>query len=1704
MTPPGAPERLLVSAHFRQEGSPMSGRARVALALTLSSLAACGPKEPPPPPPPPTISITASATEVQADGVATVKLSVSHSATVKLIATKGTFQESGTTATSIAGGSGEAALQSCDSRAATSCAGQVRVSASAEDGASGAVNLTFKQVEICNNGADDDGDKSADCADTDCLDQACRLANGVAGVCDASQKCICGTGLEEICTDGKDNNCNGKIDCADLACDNQLCKLPNGADARCLANTCKCPGTAENTDLLCKDGIDDDCDGKVDCLDPDCQAKAPALGKICDQQGHTCTGPDSTGKAACSYCPGQEAAEVTCGDQKDNDCDGLSDCSDSDCNTKTCATNGKVCDFAVASCVCSGNGAPPETSAETSCGDGIDNDCNGTKDCADSSCKGSLASCGSNGLKCTAAGACACSGNGGASQASETTCSDGADNDCDGKSDCEESYCQASGTAAGKVCNSATGHTCSADMGSGSSCSICTVPGGIVETKEGQATGGATFTCNDGKDNDCDGKTDCNDSDCTGLSCDATGKQCPQTGGACGLCPYGQLVETSCDDGVDNDCNGSKDCADSSCKSALASCGPNGMRCTGAGACACTGNGGTTQAAETSCADGADNDCDGRADCQESYCQPSGNQPGKVCSSATGRTCSTDMGSGSSCTVCTVSGGIVETAEGQATGGATLTCGDQKDNDCDGKQDCGDPDCTGRPCDAAGSQCTAGGQCICVSGGAPELNCGDNLDNDCDGAKDCADTDCKSTAGSCGSFGMKCSAAGACVCSGNGGAAQGSETTCNDGFDNDCDGKTNCADSDCQPVGNNLGRICDGSGNTCSVPVSGLSTCSICSGNGGTPQQGAETSCGDGKDNDCDGTGSIDCQDSSCLGLTCSATGMTCNSSLSCTCPGGSVESACEDNFDNDCDGKVDCQDTDCQPLAPNPGASCGPNGRRCNSSAACACSGNGGAAEASEASCGDGFDNDCDGYLDCLDQGCRPTTPPYTNGKDCSNAGATPPRYQTRCDLTGQCICPGGQAQESLCGDNLDNDCDGLYDCLDPDCANLACSATGKNCPASPGACSVCTGNGGTPESSESTCSDGKDNDCNGLIDCADTNCNTKQCNSVSSNYQCQSNVCKDTTSTFTLVVTASSTRLPADGAATATITATLKDGSTPQTNKQIVFSVASGGGSINPTSATTNVSGQAQATFTSSASGGPATVQAAYDTGSQWIYGTVVIEQPKLQRIELLTQQYNIMGVRYSGFQESNNISFKLYDENQQTYPAGLQVTFEHEPKGGSFIGSSPSCTASMCTASDQTDAQGVVTVALHSGTVASVVYVKASATAGGVLASLTVGNIAIVGARASGFNVSLICTPKNVPGLVNHDCSKSLYAGTDDKVSCTAYFADRFTNILGKQTLTTLWSEAGAAGAPSLTNPVSGQSTGSISVTGYPLPAEVDAFTGEYERELDDGCGLRKHSPRDGVVTIIVTANGEEGFVDGSNGKPANGVYDQGENFLDLGEPFIDANDNGVRDGNEVYVDSNGSSGWDGPNGSWDGDTIVWATTRVVYSGRAARGVDLSGMNAFSRWYDTGFPPAPTPQPSFQVGVTGSDAGLPSSVNIPMYFTDVNFNALSFRTTYSLSVAQGDATATFLNTPGTLDGWGMNVTQQYCADQQGSSGCASSCNSSPCYRVVKIDGFSYGRYGLAKITGGTQPSSLIEVRAGASFGGVMPYVSVFGSSQ
>jgi hypothetical protein len=203
---------------------------------------------------------------------------------------------------------------------------------------------------------------------------------------------------------------------------------------------------------------------------------------------------------------------------------------------------------------------------------------------------------------------------------------------------------------------------------------------------------------------------------------------------------------------------------------------------------------------------------------------------------------------------------------------------------------------------------------------------------------------------------------------------------CDNGFDDDLDGWTDCFDADCRAP---------------EVPPSAWDE--ACR---------AEKRCDDGEDNDADRH--VDCRDPDCTGRAGGPAGEPCEA----------PERSCADGFDNDGDGPTDCVDPDCAELM-------GPGGVPC---------------EYPERSCADGFDNDGDGSKDCGDGDCegRPGpggTPCPMTEHACADAVDDDADGQTDCadeDCAGDPRCFCGASIPVACGAILSADLTGQQSAVD------------------------------------------------------------------------------------------------------------------------------------------------------------------------------------------------------------------------------------------------------------------------------------------------------------------------------------------------------------------------------------------------------------------------------------------------------------------------------------------------------------------------------------------------------------------------------------------------------------------------------------------------------------------------------------------------
>ena len=169
--------------------------------------------------------------------------------------------------------------------------------------------------EDCYDLVDDDCDTLVDCRDPDC-------ASAMIGEGDGN------------CANGLDDDCDGLADCGDQDCQR--------FDFCICATNPRCTHPATETGA-CWNNFDDDWDGRQDCADPDCEGQGCGMGGLCRNRG--CPGgcfPGCTVRAGCF--PRSESGK--CGNivpnpaggnfAVDDDCDGMANCLDSDCENQLC------------------------------------------------------------------------------------------------------------------------------------------------------------------------------------------------------------------------------------------------------------------------------------------------------------------------------------------------------------------------------------------------------------------------------------------------------------------------------------------------------------------------------------------------------------------------------------------------------------------------------------------------------------------------------------------------------------------------------------------------------------------------------------------------------------------------------------------------------------------------------------------------------------------------------------------------------------------------------------------------------------------------------------------------------------------------------------------------------------------------------------------------------------------------------------------------------------------------------------------------------------------------------------------------------------------------------------------------------------------------------------------------------------------------
>ncbi len=310
-------------------------------------------------------------------------------------------------------------------------------------------------------------------------------------------------------------------------------------------------------------------------------------------------------------------------------------------------------------------------------------------------------------------------------------------------------------------------------------------------------------------------------------------------------------------------------------------------------------------------------------------------------------------------------------------------------------------------------------------------------------------------------------------------------------------------------------------------------------------------------------------------------------------------------------------------------------------------------------------------------------------------------------------------------------------------------------------------------------------------------------------------------------------------------------------------------------------NTTGTIRATYTARGCSGTDTITAQSTLNGTNYRATTTIETipAELGSISFVSAAPELIGIRGTGaLPEQSTVSFQV--KNEAGGPVeNLDVEFSLNTTAGDI---------GLTNTTATTDADGIVSTTVISGTVATSVRVTAEAIREGKLisaqSSLLLNTTGIIDQDSFTLGASTL----NIEGLD--------YNGVETTLTVLA--ADRFNNPAPDGTAIAFTTEGGII------------DSGCTTVNGT--------------------CSVifRSANPRaNGRATILATAIGEESFTDAT---PSNGSYDDGESFEDYPEAFIDSNENGCRDSNEWYLDFNNDDIYSGVTQDLDNDGKCRRTT------------------------------------------------------------------------------------------------------------------------------------------------------------------------------
>lgn len=425
-------------------------------------------------------------------------------------------------------------------------------------------------------------------------------------------------------------------------------------------------------------------------------------------------------------------------------------------------------------------------------------------------------------------------------------------------------------------------------------------------------------------------------------------------------------------------------------------------------------------------------------------------------------------------------------------------------------------------------------------------------------------------------------------------------------------------------------------------------------------------------------------------------------------------------------------------------------------------------------------------------------------------------------------------------------------------------------------------------------------------------------------------------------------------------------------------------------------------------------------------------------IQFVSALPTSIALKGTGGAGRQEFSTVTFKVVDTGGNPI-GGKTVNFGLSTSvGGVVFGSTGTTTATAI--SDATT--GNVVAIVNAGTQST--PVRVSATIAGTSLSTQSDQLVIsTGIPAqSGFSVS--ASVHNMEGW-NYD-------GTTSTI--TARLADHFSNPVPDGTAVSFRAEGGAIG-PSC-NTVGGAC--SVTMTSQNL------------------------RPTNGRVTVLAYAIGEEAFTDSGAG---NGLAEVGEAkdsngvSSDLGEAYVDFDEDGVKDASEPSVDYNGNGTYTGPDGKYNGvlcnkaadpNSLFCSSNQSLHVGNFGTNsptviVFSSSQAVISISGGGGAIALPTCTP-------GAGGSVGNSRNVTVTVLDVNGNAMPAGTTVAFS-----------STNGTITSASSYIVPDTAGCRSGYFGCPASAASA-----------SFGEFGLTMRSDATFDSTALTCTNSNSNSGIL----------